>query len=226
MRLILPGQETSAIDPWARFGRHHHVEAYAALVIRGSCDEAGDRGRFQARPGDVLVHGGFDGHADTIGGAGALILNIRLAHEPDFSFGHVDDLDAIVRAFERDDREGLAEFHSRLRASSLGNADWPDLLAQDLARQPSMPLREWADRHGLHPASLGRGFRRAFGITPKRFAHEQTLRRAARSIWSSTDHLALIAAGSGFADQAHMTRAMGATFGATPAALRALGKGT
>jgi hypothetical protein len=33
-------------------GRHVHEEAYAALVLSGGYEEAGDHGRFQVKAGD------------------------------------------------------------------------------------------------------------------------------------------------------------------------------
>ena len=42
--------------------RHRHEASYAALVISGGYEEAGDRGRQRARAGDVVIHGAFEAH--------------------------------------------------------------------------------------------------------------------------------------------------------------------
>ena len=78
MALVLPGEEVTLNEPGRRFARHHHRDAYVALLVSGTCEEAGDCGRFLARPGDVLVHRSFEAHQDTIGRKGALFINLRV----------------------------------------------------------------------------------------------------------------------------------------------------
>ena len=220
MPLVLPGQESANNEPWRRFERHHHVAPYAALVIRGACDEAGDRGRFRAAVGDVLVHDSFDGHGDTIGSSGATFINFVLVEPLPGSFGRVADVDAIIRAHERDPREGAAELDLQFRPAVNGHGDWPDLLAADLATRRRLAIEAWADAHCLHRGSVSRGFRLAYGVSPKRFRLEQFASRAARTIRRGGQSLASIAADCGFADQAHMTRSLVALFGTTPGSLR------
>ena len=223
MPLVLPGQESAHNDPWRRFERHHHAAPYAALVIGGACDEAGDRGRFGATVGDVLVHDSFDGHGDAIGPEGATFINFVLVEPLPGSFGRVADVDAIIRAHERDPRDGAAELDRQFRPAERSHGDWPDLLAADLARERHLPIEEWAEVHRLHPGSVSRGFRLAYGVSPKRFRLEQIASRAARTIRRGGQSLAAIAADCGFADQAHMTRSLVALFGASPGTLRRTG---
>jgi hypothetical protein len=66
-------------------GRHSHEEAYAAMVLSGSYEEAGDQGRFQAEAGDVVLHDSFEAHLDRFPPSGAVILNVRLAAGPSFA---------------------------------------------------------------------------------------------------------------------------------------------
>ena len=222
MPIVLPGEEISLNEPGRTFDRHHHLKGYAALIVSGSCDEAGDRGRFRARAGDVLVHLSFEAHRDRIGAAGARIINFELDEQLGSAFGFVRDLDAIVRLQERDPvaaRELLAEEFEPHRGD---DRDWPDLLALELSRAEPTRLDRWAEAHGLNPSSLSRGFRLAFGVTPKRYRFEQMVSRAARSACESVEGLSMVAAASGFADQAYMTRAMGQLFGITPKQLRRL----
>lgn len=224
MALRFPGEERNWDEPGHRVERHHHWDAYAALVIRGTCDEAGDHGRFRAQVGDVLVHRAFDAHANQIGRHGAAFLNFPLSAPLDGWFGSVADVDAICRAYRRDRSEAAALLRTQFRPGGGGGSDWPDLLAGELARA-GRPVRlaEWADRHRLHPASLSRGFRIAYGLSPKRFRLEAMASRAARHIRRGGAPLSAIAADIGFADQAHMTRALSQLFGASPRALRARG---
>lgn len=220
MPLVYPGEESSENAPWSRFGRHHHPYSYAALVIRGSCEEAGDRGRFAAVAGDVLVHSAFDGHGDTIGRTGAAFINFRLDAELGSWLGRVDDLDSIVRTHAKDPLEATAMLREQFRPLAAGSRDWPDLLAAELATGRAIRLDDWAERHGLHAASVSRGFRKAYGVSPKRYRVERIASTAARRIGAGIDPLGAIAADCGFADQAHMTRALRGLFGVTPKQLR------
>jgi AraC-like DNA-binding protein len=99
--------------------------------------------------------------------------------------------------------------------------DWPDRLAAALRKDMDLPLRRWAAEHGLRPNRLATGFSSLFGVTPKRFRAELRAAKAVRLIRSSPTPLAQLAAGLGFTDQAHMTRAVLAVAGRTPGRLRA-----
>ena len=94
--------------------------------------------------------------------------------------------------------------------------DWPDLLAEALAADPALGIADWADAMGLAPQSISRGFRLAYGISPKRYRLELRALQALRRLpgWRGT--LAALAAETGFADQAHFTRAIVALTGQTP----------
>ena len=222
MPLVLPGQEVRLNEPGRTFERHHHLGAYAALLISGSCHETGDRGRFTAKPGDVFVHRAFDGHRDDVGRSGAAFINIPLDMPPRCAFGRVTDLDAVIRAFERSFAEGCEQYHALFEPAVGGACDWPDRLAGDLAARRAGRLADWSEAYGLNPASVSRGFRLAYGISPKRFRLEQMAACAARRICSTDSPLSFVAADAGFADQPHMTRALADLFGLTPRGLRRL----
>lgn len=221
MPLVLPGQEVRFNEPRKSFPRHHHLTAYAAVLIEGECEEAGDHGRFSARPGDIFAHRPFEGHADRIGGQGAVFINIGLRAELPAAFGRVRDLDAFVRACERDLSEGEWILHQQFIPNRPA-ADWPDLLARDLAKDTGESLGAWAADHGLSPASVSRGFRLAYGTSPKRYRLEQMARKAALELLRRKDSLADVAVAAGFADQPHMTRTLSALFDLTPGALRGI----
>jgi AraC-like DNA-binding protein len=223
MPLVLPGEEVSLNEPGRMFARHHHLRGYAALIVSGSCDEAGDRGRFRASAGDVLVHLAFDAHQDHIGRAGAKIINFEVDELGGAAFGHVTDLDAIVRLHEKDPVGAGELLGEQFAPNSKPDRDWPDLLAEQLTRAEPMRLDRWAELHALNPSSLSRGFRQVYGVTPKRYRLEQMVSRAARSARDSGESLSMLAAASGFSDQSHMTRAMAQLFGITPNRLRHLG---
>jgi AraC-like DNA-binding protein len=93
--------------------------------------------------------------------------------------------------------------------------DWPDLLAHDLLADPRLRLDDWAERHGLAPATLSRGFARVFAISAATFRAEARAQNALALIATGAA-LADIAAGAGFSDQPHMTRAITALTGHPP----------
>jgi AraC-like DNA-binding protein len=98
--------------------------------------------------------------------------------------------------------------------------DWPAALAAALRADPSLDLRVWARAAGLHAGSVARGFRQMFSLNPLEYRLIQRTQRAVRAIVEDTDTLSAIASEQGFADQAHMTRAVGRITGLSPAALR------
>ncbi|MFY0534467.1 helix-turn-helix domain-containing protein [Nannocystis pusilla] len=83
-----------------------------------------------------------------------------------------------------------------------------------------MRLAAWAETAGLAPSTMARGFLRAYGVSPKRYRAEVRALKAWRCIATSPLPLADLALELGFADQAHMTRALVELTGRTPAAVR------
>jgi AraC-like DNA-binding protein len=203
-----------------RMERHRHTEAYAALVLSGGYVEAGDRGRFHARPGQVLIHGAWESHMDAFSGAGARVLNLPLRGPAGFGAAVVADPDAVARAAERDLAEAEALVRQTMRPLDAALDDWPDLLAGALRRDPATALELWAEAAGLAPATVSRGFRQAFGTSPRRYRAEQRALKAAEALVTRADSLADLAADLGFVDQAHMSRSISALTGLAPGRLR------
>jgi transcriptional regulator GlxA family with amidase domain len=94
------------------------------------------------------------------------------------------------------------------------------LAAARLARAPDTPVPELAAAVGLGERQLRRRFAAAVGYGPKTFARVARFRRALYLVRAG-EPLAAAAAGAGYADQAHMTREVGALAGRTPGALAA-----
>ena len=201
--------------------RHRHAAPYMAIVIEGGYLEAGDAGRIEAGPGDVILHGAFEAHQDRFRPRGATVLNLPLGPEDGAAAGRIDDVDAIVRLAERDPWAASAQARIALSSDRPVLDDWPDLLAAALRDDPSLIISDWADRMGLAAASVSRGFARAYGVTPKRFRLEARALQAVRELRHRSGSLAGLAAELGFADQAHMSRAICATTGLSPLRLRA-----
>ena len=205
------------LAPHERLPRHRHAGAYAALVLSGGYTEAGDSGRRQISFGQVAFHRAFEAHADYIGSSGAEVLNLPLpATNVMAPFALVADADEIVRTAERNRAAAIARL--LLHAVPLESAmlDWPDQLAYDLRQHPEIWLRDWAQQHGLAPEGVSHGFRKAFGISPKRFRLEARTHAAFHRLTSGSDSLAAIAADTGFADLPHLCRAVTALTGRSP----------
>jgi AraC-like DNA-binding protein len=206
-------------DTWnahCRIPRHRHEPAYAAVVLAGAYQESGSRGRYRVGSGQVLLHRSFEAHVDRFESQGAHILNLLLDEEPLFELGFVRDPDAIARAAERDAAAAARGLREQLAPIEPPLADWPDLLARDLLEDPQLRLDEWAERHGLTPATVSRGFGKVFETSPAAFRAEARAHRAWAQMAAGGLSLAGIAAGTGFADQAHMTRAIRALTGRPP----------
>lgn len=198
-----------------QLGRHRHDAAFAAIVLSGHYLEAGDRGRMQVRPGDVILHGRYESHLDRIDRSGAEVLVLPWTRPVGAPLGSVRDPDAIARLAERDLRDARSLLESEIVMRPVPALDWPDRLALDMRHDPDLELRDWARIAGLRPETVSRGFRRAFGTTPAAFrARLRTLH--ALDCLGGPGSLADIAAGCGFADQAHLSRSVRALTGMTP----------
>lgn len=206
--------------PHERLTRHRHVDAYAAVVLAGGYVEAGDSGRMQMQPGQFVVHHAYEAHQDHFSSVGAVVLNIPLIHELDMVTGVVADADAISRMAERDVRAAAALLSETSQPLEARLTDWPDQLAAALASQAVASLEEWAENMGLAPQSISRGFRRAYGVSPKRYRFEQRTLRALRKLRNWRGSLASLAFECGFSDQAHLTRAVVALTGVAPNRLK------
>lgn len=200
--------------------RHRHAEPYVAVALAGSYVEAGDNGRVRATVGTVIAHGPLTAHRNEFGIGGAIVLNLP-AIEGVSGTGTIGDVDALARLAERDVREAARLLAEHFRPITVSPWDWPDQLADVLARDPDVRISSWACAIGLDPASVSRGFARAYGVTPKRFRLEARVRRAVGDLPAWNGSLAELAAAHGFADQAHLTRSVRALTGTTPQMLRA-----
>ncbi len=207
--------------PGESLPRHRHAQGYIALVLDGGYEEAGDQGRVAARPGTVVVHGDWTAHRDCFGARGARVLNLPLPTGLAAGAGYIANPDAAARLAERDPAAAATYVQEHFRLGAVRCDDWPDQLADALTADPGLALTPWADRLGLDPASVSRGFARAYGVSPKRFRLEARTRRALAMLISWRGSLAGLAADQGFADQAHLARSVVALTGSPPIRFRA-----
>jgi AraC-like DNA-binding protein len=97
-----------------------------------------------------------------------------------------------------------------------------DDVRQVLAEDPGAPLQELAGAAGLSSYHVSRVFRRTTGVTISAFRSRLRVRRALEQLAGGQRDLARLAAETGFADQAHLTRSIRRETGSTPAQLRTL----
>jgi AraC-like DNA-binding protein len=201
---------------FSRIESHRHLAGYGTLVLAGGYREAGESGRWLVEPGMVVVHAAGEAHADWFGGRLTDLIDFEVASGVAAGVYECEDADALAKA--------LLSHHTGWPESALaplpGLADWPDMLAADLRRNPGLCLGDWADAHGLRAETVSRGFSQAYGVSPKRFRLGLRISGAFRSLSSGDHALADVAYANGFADQPHMTRALKAATGSTPAQLR------
>jgi AraC-like DNA-binding protein len=201
--------------------RHLHVQAFAAVVLSGTYEEAGDSGLHRVAPGDVLLHGAHERHLDRFGAAGSDVLVLPLpAGWHGAAHARIADPDPIARLAERDVPAAVAELLPALLPAPAVDHDWPARLARALIEDPGLSLSHWGEAHGLHRGSLSRGFRRVFEVSPKAFRLQARSHAALRLLHGSAMRAADIAWACGFADQAHMRRALRASTGLTASQLR------
>ena len=201
--------------------RHCHREAFATVVLTGGYDEAGVTGHHRVQAGDVIFHQAFESHLDRFYGPGAEVLVLPLPERwAGPTIGSVADPDAIVRACEKDPAEALQGLIDGFSPRATEAYDWADGLAEALRADPSLSLEQWAEDAGLHPGSLSRGFARVFGMSAAAYRLVQRTQRAIDALLRTEIPLSRLAIDCGFADQAHMTRAVASVAGLPPSSLR------
>jgi len=205
-------------------GRHVHEGAYAALVLSGGYEEAGDHGRFQVKAGDVIFHEQFEAHLDRFSETGAGVLNLRLPIGCSCTPGiaSVADPDSVASVAERSHRDAVDLLLSTAMREMPHPADWPDELAAALLKNPSLKLSQWGEKNGIAPWTVSRGFALVFGVSPEAFRARTRARHALKFIRDTPAPLASIAADLGFADQSHMTRSIKQLTGIGPQGWRSV----
>lgn len=208
--------------PPSVLGRHVHQRPYAALVLSGCYEEAGDTGRHRVTAGDIIFHEPFEAHLDRIPGSNVDILNLRLPADylPESPLAKVSDPDAIVRLAEKSEHEAAALLLYSSEVHQPEYRDWPDELAAALVSDASLSLSSWSEETGIAAWTLARGFAKIFGISPSSFRARARVRQAWKAIRTSGTPLSAIAAEHGFADQAHMSRGIKSMTGHCPTAWR------
>lgn len=204
---------------FGRIAAHRHLNSYATLVLAGTYWEAGDSGRWQIRPGMLVVHDAGESHADWFGGHTTELISFELRQPLSAGAYWCADPDGLATRLLAG--AGPLMLHSSLEPVT-GEQDWPDRLAMTLRRNPGVAIASWAAAQGLRPESVSRGFSRAYGVTPAAYRLGVRVKGALNSLTAGNRPLAEVALEHGFADQSHMTRALRAQIGCTPGQLRSV----
>ncbi|HWZ63586.1 MAG TPA: helix-turn-helix transcriptional regulator [Steroidobacteraceae bacterium] len=210
--------------PAQELPRHQHAEAYATIVLGGAYEQFSYAGRLRLQAGDVLIQPTFDCHFDQM--LSDRVDLIRLPWHLDQSSGGIYRncaIELIECAARRDVRQASALLEEALVAHRCIPAcvhDWPDVLAADLAANPRLRIRAWSEAMRLTREHVCRGFRATYGTGPTQFRSELSARAAWSRIISTTESMSRIAANLGFADQAHMSRAVKTLTGRAPSQWR------
>ncbi|NYF33557.1 AraC family transcriptional regulator [Sphingopyxis sp. JAI108] len=215
MQLLQPSLLPAAAD----IARHRHREPYATVVLAGGYEEAGDAGRIAVREGEVLLHGPFSAHRDRISAKRTAVLDLPLPFDDRDWPAHaqIADPDRIVRLAERDPVEAVAALLDGLApVAAVEEDDLPDQLSVALRASASPRIGEWAAAHGRSREHVSRRFETLYGVSPAAYRADCQTKRAWRMIVGGDDSLAGIAVEAGYADQAHMTRAVTRLTGMSP----------
>jgi AraC-like DNA-binding protein len=222
-RHIRPGIETLPCN--FSLPRHRHLRAYATVVLAGTFEESGYNGRIRATPGDVLIHPALDCHGNQMVSAGVKLIRLNWLDTSGIGgLYHLNEVDEVARTAEKDVIEATHLLEDPLREKCMPSPgqrnDWPDRLLADLANNISTKIGGWAEVNGLARETVSRGFATAYGIAPSILRAELRARSAWLRIMRGPESLCRIAAETGFADQAHMTRWIHRITGAPPAVWR------
>lgn len=215
MQLLQP----SLLPASADIARHHHREPYATVVLAGAYEEAGDSGRIAARAGEVLLHGPFSAHRDRISATRTVVLDLPLPFDGRewAARGRVADPDHLVRLAERNPIDAVRALLEELKPrDEEGEGEPADQLAMALREAEPPQIGEWAAARERSREHVSRCFEKIYGVSPVAYRADCQAKRAWRMIVASGDSLAGIAVEAGYADQAHMTRAVTRLTGLPP----------
>lgn len=211
--------EPSLLPAATDIARHYHRQPYATVVLTGAYEEAGDAGRIAARAGEVLFHGPFSAHRDRISAGRTMVLDLPLPFDgrewP--ARAAIADPDHIARLAGRDPVEAVAALLDGFApAAAAEEEDLPDRLSAALRISASPRIGEWAAAQGRSREHVSRSFEQLYGVSPAAYRADCQAKRAWRTIVTGDDGLAGIAVEAGYADQAHMTRAVTRLTGMSP----------
>lgn len=227
-----------------RQGKHAHERASVTLLLRGALRETAAGREENATVLSVVVKPAGVVHADEVGPAGARTLQVVLEDEAAFLGDPARELGAwrwihagagvrpllgLQRALwdaaadlEDPVLEALGEVVAEPGPASDDPPGWLARAREALDDDDptASRVRDLAAAFDVHPVSLTRAFRRAYGVPVSVYRRRLRLRRAAAQISGTDRPLTRIAHAAGYADHAHLCREVRGATGLTPSALR------
>lgn len=211
---------------------HRHPAARLVLFLGGRLRERAIEGAEICRADDFVIRPALFGHDALAAQGGARYVSLGLSDGATAAFfaafgwqarrGHLPLTDELIEQLLDDPLAGdIVLAHAETRPYACHEAGALAGAAARL-RRPDGPadLAQEAEARGLRPWELTRRFARAFGLTPTAYRLAARVETAIRLIAESDSSLAGIASEAGYSDQSHLTRAIKAATGLTPAALR------
>lgn len=209
---------------------HQHDRAQLSLLLVGGYEEDSDQGRTRADGPSVSGKPGRFEHQNRFCDAGALILalNVDAAAALDRYFvaprpGSAAGGEALRRLAE-DGAEivALADAARSRPADASTPRPWLTQAHARLLAEPRLGVAALARSFGMHPVHFARLFREAFDQSPTALRQNRRAARAVGRLIRTSTPLAEIAVAEGFADQAHLGRAVSEATGWSPGRLRRL----
>ena len=208
----------------ATVDRAQSADSALLLLMDGCLDLISYRGRERLERGMLAVRPTFDCRMLRAGTGGAVWLQLPWRADPSlgttYVVGDVDDL--LLRAGHNlpDAFAEVARIAASAPALPPQRLHWIDDLKDAILADPHLSISNWARGQRVSREGAARAFRSAYAVSPARFRLELRARRAWVRIVAGGEPLSLIALETGFADQSHMTRAVGWLTGRPPSAWR------
>jgi AraC family transcriptional regulator len=223
--------------------RHEHQAAYVSFLLAGSYLEFSREEERNCLPGTVIWHPKTETHADRFNSCGGHLLDLEI------DAAWLDDaaqefkLEPRARMF----RGGLpyALGLRVYRQISAGSCEVEDASTELMSfffrgpldqnrpawfnraieicseiHDPQLSLGKLAMALRVHPVHVARSFRRFMGCTFGEYLAEIRIRKAFELLRNSNRPIVEIAYECGFADHAHLCRALKNSTGLTPSAFR------
>lgn len=199
---------------------HRHGNAYVTMVLEGAYVEYSADGPVHCEAGTVLIHPPYHAHRDRFGSHDVRTMNMVLAGVAAGSSLRV------MRA--KDVRTAEAIFAGDLELlDSLAPATpeawaplpgWQSAFVAEL-RQTTASIGDIAKRLGVSPEHASRALKQSHGMSPAALRREWRW-RLALTLLGGDEPIAMVATGSGLADQSHLNRLCRMYADSTPAQLR------
>ena len=241
--------ETTSHSAHSKLEPHSRSIYYLSIVLSGSYVERVCSRSLDCLPMRLRFHAAGEEHSHRVGPLGARCLNLELTDEWAESlvrFKSANDRPILVEsagwwalqaaALHRDGSADSELLFESLAAELLDLCERQSRIDQAMARSTAMKrviaaidaelgnnlsLTALASVAGLHPTHFARSFRSMTGLTVGEYIrHRRVARAQALMIAMPSMGISRIAAETGFADHAHLTRTFRQLSGAIPSAYR------